>query len=231
MNEIRKLVVAVIIIVATAGITNAQFLTPNAGGGFTLNFIGALPTGEFSENAPYTQLIGTLGGPSILTTYGNASMGAGMGFKADYHFNFGLGIYISVDAIWNQLNSTVRKDYDAVQKTKPNYLNFPIMLGLSYKCYFGNVFGLYAEGGAGIGLMYVTPEGWNNNITEYRLSNAFAWQAGGGILLGKHISLGVHYNMLGNHNIEIKDPSLLQTVLPARKQKVEAIVFKLGVMF
>lgn len=231
MNTFRKLLVAIIIVATTAGITNAQFQTPQSGGGFTLNFIGALPVGEFAANPPQSGPI-LLGYPSILTTYGNASMGAGLGFKADYHFDFGLGIFISVDAIWNQLNSTEREKYNQVKKTKPNYINFPIMLGLSYKCYFGNFFGLYAEGGAGLGLMYVTPEGWSDDLTEFRLSNAFAWQAGGGILLGKHISLGVHYNMLGNHSIEIKDPSILQTVvLPARKQKAEVLTFKLGLMF
>jgi len=214
-------------------VSQAQFNTPSSGASFSLNFQGAMPMGDFAATST-PGLISAISGPSVLSfddNSCNADMGAGFGFKVDYRFDFGMGIFISVDAVWNQLNKDIRTKYDNVSKTKPNYVNFPIMLGLDYKCFFGNVFGLYAEGGAGLGILYITPEGWSDDMTHFELSNAFAWQAGAGILLGEHISLGVHYNMFGEHKLEIKDPTVLQSFIPEQKKKMSTLEFRLGVIF
>lgn len=230
MKTIRTFALIITAIIMSTCFSSAQFLTPTSGGSFTLNFMGAMPMGNFAKVSTPPLL-----SPSITAfgeNNGNAVMGAGMGFKAGYQFDFGMGIFISVDAVWNQLNKDMRTSYNDASKTKPNYINSPIMLGLDYKCYFGGVFGLYAEGAAGIGLMYVTPEGWSDNMTNFKLSTAFSWQAGGGILLGEHFSLGVHYYMYGNHSIEIKDPTTVQSLfISPRKQNVGNLVFRLGLVF
>lgn len=234
MKTIRTIAIIIATILLGAGTSHAQFQNPDAGGSFTLNLMGAMPMGDFAKASTPT-LLSSITSPSVTLfgdNIGNAVMGAGLGFKAGYQFDFGLGIFVDVDAVWNQLNKDMRKRYDDVSKTKPNYANFPILLGLDYKCYFGNVFGLYAEGAAGVGLMYITPEGWSDDMTNFKLSTAFAWQAGGGILLGEHISLGVHYYMYGNHSIEIKDPTTMQSLLISpRKQNVGNLVFRLGLIF
>lgn len=227
MKTLRTLVLLLAIVIGSVSAANAQFSHGERGGSFTLNFLGSMPVGSFSETSSAIL-------PSPLAfSNGNASMGAGLGFKVDYRFIFGMSIYISADAIWNQLNSDVRAAYDKISKTKPNYVNFPIMLGLGYQCHFGKVFGLYANAGAGVGLLYITPEGWSDSMTNFRVSPAFSWQAGGGILLGKHISLGAHYHFLGNHTIEAKDPSITNptSMLPSRKQNMSILAFKLGVIF
>ncbi len=224
MKTIRTFVIALAIVLAGASCVFAQFNTPTAGASFTLKLFGAMPMGEFgntSNNAPSVLLHGNAA---------NVDMGAGLGFKIDYQFNFGLGVFIGADAIWNQLNSDVRTQYDAISKTKPNYINFPLMVGIDYKCYFGHVFGLYAEGALGANLMYITPEGWTDALTEFRLSSAFAWEAGGGILLGEHVSLGVHYFCLGDQKIEIKDANAISSML-TRQQNVNILTFRLGLMF
>ena len=202
MKTIRTFAVIVALLLS-ASIGRAQFNNPISGGSFTLNFIGTMPMGDFAEASTPPLIFA----PSIygFGDSGNAVYGAGLGFKAGYQFDFGMGIFVGVDAMWNQLNKDMRTCYNDRSKTKPNYANFPITLGLDYKCYFGKVFGLYAEGAAGVGLLFVTPEGWSDNMTDYKLSTAFAWQAGGGILLGEHISMGVHYYMCGNHEIEMKN--------------------------
>ena len=234
MKTIRTFALIIAAILFGTGISRAQFNNPESGGSFTLNFIGAMPMGNFA-NATTPSILSGITGPSVMLfgeNNGNAVMGAGMGFKAGYQFDFGMGIFVNVDAVWNQLNKDMRLSYNDVKKTKPNYVNAPIMLALDYKCYFGDVFGLYAEGGAGVDLLYVTPEGWSDNMTNFKLSTAFSWQAGGGILLGEHFSLGVHYYMYGNHSIEIKDPTTVQSLfISPRKQNVGNLVFRLGLVF
>ncbi len=224
MKTVKTFVIAIVIMVAGISTSFAQFNTPSSGANFSLKLFGAMPMGDFAQTS------NTL--PSVLLhgTAGNVDMGAGLGFKIDYRFDFGLGIFISGDAMWNQLNADVRTNYDALKKTKPNYVNFPIMLGLDYKCYFGNVFGLYAEGGAGANLLYITPEGWSNDLTEFRLSAAFAWEAGGGILLGKNVSLGVHYYALGNQSIESAAENII-TSMTKRQLNINILTFRLGITF
>ena len=137
MNTFGKIFVAIALIFAGTGLAKAQFSNPDSGGSFTLNFIGSMPVGDFSK--------ATTSYPSMLLlgeNNGNAVMGAGLGFKAGYQFGFGLGVFLSADAVWNQLNKDMRSRYDDISKTKPNYINFPLFLNLDYKCYFGNVFGL-----------------------------------------------------------------------------------------
>ena len=228
MKTLKTLLLAIAILFAGISASYAQFMTPESGASFSLKLFGAMPMGDFGNNSTLYTLA-----PSILnpTSAGNVDMGAGLGFKVEYQFNFGLGIFIGADAMWNQLNQEARTKYDALKKTKPNYINFPIMIGVDYQCYFGHVFGLYAEGALGANLMYVTPEGWSDNLTEFRLSTAFAWEAGGGILIGKHLSLGVHYYALGDHKIEIKDAPAILSTATSRMQKVDVLTFRLGLMF
>lgn len=230
MNKFKTLVLLFAVIIVSMGGASAQFSNGERGGSFTLNFIGAMPLGEFA-GTNYSSIY-TPTTPFYFDK-GNASMGAGLGFKVDYRFIFGMSIYIGADVLWNQLNKDVRSAYDKRNKTKPNYINFPIMLGLGYQCYFGKVFGLYANAGAGLGLLYMTPEGWSDQITNFRVSTAFSWQGGGGILLGEHISIGAHYHFLGNHTIEAKDPTIAVplSMLPARKQKMSILSLKLGIIF
>lgn len=230
MKTFKTLVLILALLIGSISISNAQFSTGERGGSFTLNFIGALPLGEFSGTDNSGVFTPTT---PFLFDKGNASMGAGLGFKVDYRFIFGMSVYISADAIWNQLNKDMRLSYDNISKTKPNYINFPIMLGLGYQCYFGKVFGLYANAGAGLGLLYMTPEGWSDQLTNFRVSTAFSWQGGAGILLGEHISIGAHYHFLGNHTIEAKDPTITNplSMLPSRKQKMSVLSLKLGIIF
>lgn len=226
MKTFKTLILAAALLFAGISASYAQFLTPESGASFSLKLLGAMPSGDFGNNS-------TLIAPTLInsSSAGNAEMGAGIGFKVEYQFKFGLGVFIGADAMWNQLNQDARTKYDAIKKTKPNFINFPIMVGVDYQCYFGHVFGLYAEGALGANLLYVTPEGWSDNMTEFRLSTAFAWEAGGGILLGKHVSLGVHYYMLGQHKLEMKDAPALLSAAYTKLQNVNILSFRLGLMF
>lgn len=230
MKTFKTLVLLFAVVIGSISVANAQFRNGEEGPYFAINFIGAMPIGDFSGESASIPMLGIKGPSTMLfgQSNGNASMGAGFGLKFDYSIAYGISAYISVDAMWNQLNADMRSSYDLVSKTKPNYINFPVMLGVGYQCFFGRVFGLYANAGAGVGMMYLTPEGWSDELTHFRLSTAFSWQAGGGIMLGEHISLGAHYYMLGNHKIDAKD-SLIP--VPVRHQKMGILAFKLGIIF
>jgi len=227
MKNIRTFALIIATLLLSTSISRAQFNTPEAGGAFTLNFIGTMPMGDFGKATTPP----TLFSPSIYNfeNCGNAVFGGGLGFKGGYQFYFGMGIFLSADAMWNQLNNDMLTCYSFRKKTKPNYLNFPILFGLDYKCHFGDVFGLYIEGATGLGLLYVTQEGWESNMTKYKLSTAFAYEGGLGILLGDHFSIGVHYYMCGKHKISIKNEqaSYLQPAL----LKVDMLALKIGFMF
>ena len=230
MKTFKTLVLLFAVVIGSMSIANAQFRHGENGGDFSINFIGALPVGDFSNTSASIPLLGIKGPSTMLfgEANGNASMGAGFGLKFDYRIALGISAYISADAIWNQLNADMRASYDLVSKTKPNYVNFPITLGAGYQCFFGKVFGLYANVGAGVGLLYITPEGWSDELTHFKLSTAFSWQIGGGIMLGEHVSLGAHYYMLGNHKIG-SDDSIIP--IPDRQQNMGIMAFKLGVIF
>lgn len=227
----RVFAVIIATIIFGVNICHAQFHLPKSGGSFTLNFIGTMPRGDFAKASTT---------PTTSTVYsfdncGNATFGGGFGFKTGYKFSFGMGLIFNIEAMWNQLNKDMRTFYG--NKTKPNYINFPILIGLDYKCYFCKTFGTYMEGAAGMGLLLITPEGYSNNMTKYKPSIAFAWEAGGGILLGEHFCLGVHYYMCGNHNIKDRIPRYSpEYISPSyyihqRKQKVGILALKLGLMF
>ena len=227
MKNIRTFALIITTLLLCTSISRAQYSTPESGAAFTINFIGTMPMGDFAKATTPP----TLFAPSIYNfgNCGNAVIGGGLGFKGGYQFSFGMGIFISADAMWNQLNKDMLTCYSFRKMTKPNYLNFPILLGLDYKCHFGKVFGLYAEGAAGIGLFFVTPEGWEGNLTNYKLSTAFAYEGGLGILLGDHFSIGAHYYMCGQHKISTKNnqASYMQPIL----QNVGMLALKIGIIF
>ncbi|MCF0207134.1 MAG: outer membrane beta-barrel protein [Bacteroidales bacterium] len=221
MKTIIRFFLASVLMLSVAFASNAQFNTLDAGSTLSLKFNGIMPMGNFGNASQSIY-------PTILnfSPNGDATMGAGFGLSIDYHFSFGLSIFITADAMWNQLNKDMRIMYDGIKKSKPNYLNFPVMGGLGYKCYFGDFFGLYAEGAAGVNFLYVSPEGFTSELTEFKTGNKFAWSAGGGILLGYHLSLGVHYYSLGKQEIVPKDVTIL-----SKTQDVRTLQFRLGVIF
>ena len=150
----RVFAVIIATIIFGVNICHAQFHLPKSGGSFTLNFIGTMPRGDFAKASTT---------PTTSTVYsfdncGNATFGGGFGFKTGYKFSFGMGLIFNIEAMWNQLNKEMRTFYG--NKTKPNYINFPILIGLDYKCYFCKTFGIYMEGAAGMGLLLITPEGY-----------------------------------------------------------------------
>lgn len=197
--------------------------------GFSFQFAGILPYAQF-DNTPAFVIPGS---NASFSEAGGAMFGASAGIKYTYGFektsieHVGLGIFFSADVVWNALQKDIRTKYDNVNCKKPMYFNAPLMIGVSYTTQFSDVFGLWAEAGVGADLLYKTEEGWEKNMTSYKLGVEFAAEGGAGIILAKTVSLGAHYYWLGNHDVRVKDA----TISLPNPLKVGVWAFKLGFHF
>ena len=202
----------------------------NSKSGVSIQLGGILPSVQF-DNTPSL----VIPGPNSFGNAGGAMFGASFGLKYTYTFkktsieDLGLGIFVSADAMWNAMQKDIRTKYDNVSCTKPMYVNVPIMVGASYTTQFSDVFGIWVEAGLGVDLFYKTPEGWKNNMLDYKLNAEFATEVGAGILLAKTVSLGAHYYWLGTHDVRVKDDNINLTF--ANPLKVGVWAFKLGFHF
>ena len=179
--------------------------------GLSFHLGGILPSLEMND-VP-TGVLGTgviVPGTNSFGSGGGAMFGASFGIKYTYmiknkeHNDIGLGVFLSVDGIWNSLNKDLRSIYDSVECTHPHYVNIPIMAGVSYTTQFSSVFGIWVEAGIGADLFYKTPEGWKNSTTEYKLNAEFAAEGGVGFIFGRTVSIGAHYYWFGTHDVRTK---------------------------
>ena len=155
------------------------------------------------------------------STQGGANLGANLGFKFinDTKVN-GLGIMFSIEGMYNELHKDINVEsylHTAIPEVigldvkikNPRYINMPILFGLNYNYDISRAMGIYAEGGAGINARFLVPCKMNatgevlgiktDYSYEYHYTPkiAFAFQFGGGIVIKKALTLGVHYYNLG----------------------------------
>lgn len=181
----------------------------------------AIPTGDFADGNIYDNGTDWALVTDAISRYG----GAGIGFNAGFKFNIatgvkGLSAMITLDGIYNGLNSDFHDSFEDIEDnynnsfTTPKYINIPIMAGINYTYHVNSKFGLFAEGGIGPNLLLITQyeETYQNNyisskpiITttiEYKPTISFAYQIGTGIELGKKITIGVNFYKLGTSRIK-----------------------------
>lgn len=230
MKKLLLIVFALLLGVATT--VSAQI--PKTGISFQLG--GILPSLEFNDE-PANPLI--IPGTNSFDGGGAAMFGASFGVKYTYMIenkageDIGLGVFLSVDGMWNALNKKVRTIYDSLDCTHPHYINIPIMAGVSYTTQFSSVFGIWVEAGLGADLFFKTPEGWKNHTTEYKLNAEFALEGGVGFIFGRTVSLGAHYYWFGTHDVRTKLHRLHGVELPNNSypMKMGVWAFKLGFHF
>lgn len=192
-----------------------------------LNLGLSLPTGKFAE--------GDEDGFALMdeSREGGAGVGATLGFKFKFPTKAkGLGVLLSVDGIYNGLNSDVKEAFedlrdeleDEVQDVtlrKPNYINVPVLLGLNY-CYEANDnLGIYGEAGIGLDARFITKfrlelEDSGNDPYYGRYSEketikykydpafAFAFQLGAGVLINNKFTIGLNFYNLGSAKVKGK---------------------------
>ncbi len=205
MKKVLLIVFALLLGAATT--VSAQYTKT----GLSFQLGGVLPSLEF-DDAP-AGLLGTgvvIPGTNSFGKGGGAMFGASFGVKYTYMIknkerqDIGLGVFLSVDAMWNAMNKDLRGRYDSLECTHPQYVNIPIMAGVSYTTQFSSVFGIWVEAGIGADLFYKTTEGWKNNTTEYKLNAEFAMEGGVGFIFNRTVSLGAHYYWFGTHDVRTK---------------------------
>lgn len=154
--------------------------------------------------------------------------GAGIGFNTGLKWDFGVGVpglsvLLSVDGLYNGPSADMKDYYKSLQQewetwcdnvtvTSPKYINVPAMLGLKYCFYLNPQFGIYAEGGAGGNLRFITDytqKGSSKimklkNNAEYDFESAlsFAWQAGLGIEVSKKLVISCSLYDLGSADVK-----------------------------
>lgn len=204
-------------------------------GSFFFSFDGVIPVGSFSESianrlVTMDELDMDHKNQEMPINPDNigksASFGAGFTFK--YSFNFPVmedkafaGPFVGISTAWNKLDGDVSDELDKIKCKKPNYINIPLMVGASGRYYFNDVLGVFGEFGIGTDMLCITKQGWSGNYQKYGADFALAWQVGVGAYFGRHLSMGMHYYKLGDHQTISTDDGNFSV-------NMGALMFKLG---
>lgn len=196
------------LMVGLGTVANAQFRQ-------SVYLNGNLPTGSFSGNVSSSHTTVPLGYEEIGK---DASIGFGMGYRASYRFDVGVGEvapFAQVDLFWNMIGSSWRNKYMDLDYTTPTYFNIPVMAGVTY--FYDELWNditPFGEFGVGADLLMITREGKGvkeNNGTlyyAYKSNFAMAWMIGAGAWFGRHVSAGLYYYGLGTHPIDYTDKTM-----------------------
>ena len=167
------------------------------------------PVGGWSQDVTSNH-----GLPLTYTEIGkDASAGFGLGYRASYRFDVGVGLvapFAQADFFWNTISGDLSDAFtQARAKATPTYFNIPIQLGISYLYdELWNNITPYAEFGLGTDLLMITSEGpftiggIDYGKYGYKTNAAFAFSLGVGAYFGEHVSAGLYYYGMGKHTIE-----------------------------
>ena len=196
------------LMVGLGTVANAQFRQ-------SVYLNGNLPTGSFAGNVSSSHTTVPLGYEEIGK---DASIGFGMGYRASYRFDVGVGEvapFAQVDLFWNMIGSSWRNKYMDLDYTTPTYFNIPVMAGVTY--FYDELWNditPFGEFGVGADLLMITREGKGvkeNNGTlyyAYKSNFAMAWMIGAGAWFGRNVSAGLYYYGLGTHPIDYTDKTM-----------------------
>lgn len=173
--------------------------------------------------------------------YGFAGIGFNVGFDMALQIPNvqGLSAIASFDIMYNNSNSDITTYFEEYPKSNfgpgiisgfssksPQWLNFPVLFGVSYKYDLSSAFGVFCEAALGpnfrkinsleftedyystvlyqIGTVFV-PVNKREVVYDYDLAVTFGFKVGAGILLwNDHISIGFDYYALGSSKIKGK---------------------------
>lgn len=204
---------------------------------------GCIPTGDFSSGALANP--GTVNGvPLTVMQIGkDATIGFGLGYRVNYHFNVGVGQvapFLGFDFLWNTLGGGWSDKYSDVYMSTPTYFNVPILFGVSYiydqlPIQSIRVFG---EFGLGTDFLWITSEG-KGKVEDgqrfyYSGSFAFAFSLGVGAYFGEHVSAGIYYYGLGNHEVDYTKATEKyhpMTGIARQRRSVGEVMLRIGFHF
>ena len=179
---------------------------------------GNIPTGDFGRNTSGGPDLSLFGGPAttngVPLTYEeigkDASVGFGLGYRASYRFDVGMGMvapFVNIDFLWNTISGKWSDKYADAKLNAPTYFNIPLLGGVTYiydELPWSDI-AAYGEFGVGTDFLWITSEGDKDNPIgsyAYKSTFAFAWMLGAGAFFGEHVSAGLYYYGMGKHNID-----------------------------
>jgi hypothetical protein len=185
---------------------------------------GNLPVGAFAGDVnPSRYALGNLTNPAVNVPLGyqeiakNAKMGVGLGYRASYRFDVGVGQvapFAQADIYWNTIGGDLNDEYGQVRGAAPTYFNLPIQVGVSYLYdELPNDIIPYGELALGPDMFFITSEGncqyrdlagdvQQTMKYSYKPSTAFSLSIGAGAYFGRHVSAGIYYYFMGNHPLD-----------------------------
>lgn len=166
-----------------------------------------VPVGAFGQSCkPFVNAEGL----PALTRVGiakDACIGLGGTYRGSMVFALNNGYIIpSIEAslFWNSISSDSREVFEDQRANHPDYINVPILVGITYRHPIKDNLKAFGEFGIGYDLMFITRDGKKDasHCYSYAASGAMAWQIGAGVMMGRHFSVGLHYFGLGKHLID-----------------------------
>ena len=215
MNKIKSLIILSLML-----FVGGQMMGQSQKINGTMFLSAAFPMGDFADGDAITN-----------TALGSATDnegGAGIGFNVGLKWNFGVGVpglnvMLSLDGFYNGPSSDMKEYYTDVRNTwevthnnvtvrSPKYFNVPAMLGVHYCFDLNPQFGIYAEGGLGGNMRFITNYTQKGNIkvvnskdsviSDYQNAFSFAYQFGLGIKVSNSLVIGASFYDLGNAEVK-----------------------------
>ena len=163
--------------------------------------------------------------------------GLSLGFQIDARLANHLYLFGSWDIMYNSIDEVELQDElwkaNISLEDAPSFFNFPCLLGLNYTIPVDAQASLYAEGGLGLNICYVSPYEVSYASTSYSRhyetitfdpSISFAWTIGVGGIAFKHLNVGVRYVNMGSNSWSLSDGTTME-ICPS------AVQLKVGVTF
>lgn len=204
---------------------------------------GNIPTGDFASSASANSATPN-GVPLTITQIGkDASIGFGLGYRANYHFNVGVGQvapFLGIDFLWNTLGGGWSEKYSDSYMSTPTYFNIPILFGVSYiydQLPWPSI-RAFGEFGLGTDFLWITSEG-KGDVEDgeryyYKGGFAFSFMLGAGCYFGEHVSAGLYYYGLGTHEIDYTQATEKQHSMAGigrQRRSVGSVMLRIGFHF
>lgn len=219
MKRIVKVLCLTAILLGASTAANAQFRQ-------SVFLNGNIPTGDFASSASAGPALATVyAGTTTFPTSGvpltyeqvgkDASVGFGLGYRASYRFDVGVGEvapFANIDFLWNTISGSWRDKYSDAYYSAPTYFNIPLLAGVSYiydELPWDDI-SAYGEFGIGTDFLWITSEGKGDGDERfsYKSTFAFAFMVGAGAYFGQHVSAGLYYYGFGKHPIDYTNGTL-----------------------
>ena len=210
MNRIVKVMCLTAVMALVGTTAQAQFRQ-------SIFLNGALPTGQFASkvNTDRVNLAGITITDATVPLFREevgkaATPGFGLGYRASYRFDVGMGMvapFVNIDFLWNTISGKWSDKYADAKLNAPTYFNIPLLGGVTYiydELPWSDI-AAYGEFGVGTDFLWITSEGDKDNPIgsyAYKSTFAFAWMLGAGAFFGEHVSAGLYYYGMGKHNID-----------------------------